>query len=290
MRRPLLLTVCFLLASVSLRAQSLTPEWSLPLQYQETPAGVTATLVIGYDARATDAYDSSFGEVEMPPFSGPDNSLINQEYPADSLSWTATKINIMHKPSADSFAIQYKINVRPSDKTVGHLSWDASKLPPQIKGIQVTPWSYPSMFLVDMLKQSNFDVNVSISQTDPHSCGVWIPAVITVYYNMQPQFGGASGVAPSSTSTSLISLAEVYPNPLTTAGKLHLAMSDAAHLTIVGYDVAGRVCIRTSAEAIAGQNEIDLSTLAKSRGAIMLHIDATNASRHETRNIMVMSE
>ncbi len=241
---------------------------------------------IGYDARATDSLDTAFGEDEYPGGLGLDQDFFFLR--PDTLAGgdpDAGTIDIMHKPALDSFAINYN-TVLSFSYFPGSLYWDPSQIPPIIKGIWIRPQWSDTPF-VDMTKSNIFTV------PDPSTQFLWgSNYIITVFYNMQPRYLPPAAVTGSSENgASLISNATVFPNPMLSSGALDITMGEAASLSIVGYDVAGREVLRLSRGAMPGENIIDLSSaLANAHGAVMLHIEAVNGMRSSTKNVMLVRE
>jgi hypothetical protein len=287
----LLASFGYLLSSFSSgRAQSLVPEFKMAIHFTDTfPDGSRSNFtprVIGYDSRATDSLDTAFGEDEYPGGLGIDQDFFFVR--PDTLVGgdpDAGLIDIMHKPALDSFKIDYKA-VLSFSYFPGSLYWDPSQIPSIIKGIWIRP-SWSDTPFVDMTKSRIFTVPTPSQQF------LWgNNYIITIFYNMQPRFISPAAVGGSETTgAGLIWNAVVFPNPMPSTGALDVTLSQAASLSIVGYDVAGRELLRLTRTGRAGENILDLSqSLSNIHGAIMLHIDAGNGTRNETKNVMLVRE
>lgn len=271
-----------------LLAQAQSAEFGFVLHYSET-SDFVQTLTFGYDSRATYGKDALFGEEDFPAFGGPpgagavyftyDDSVIAQQS-------TGTRIDILPKPQNDG-ALQYQFHLYGGTYPA-HLVWDRTKIPSIVRSIQVTPASATNMVMLDMTKASSFDIDIMHNTMDIHDYSNWKDAVITIYYNMDP--GQQGGVADAGQTTALLGTVTPYPNPIGVSGALLVNTNDMASLTVTGFDAAGRECFRAFKQVSAGSNSLDLKGLMNCAGAIMLHVEATSGSRHETRNVMVVKD
>ena len=269
--------------------QSATPEFGLVLHYSEA-SSYTRTLSFGYDPRATAGKDTAFGEEDFPNFGAPSGDPdLNFTYDDTVIAEqdAATYIDILHKPQQGSFALQYLFHLSAGTYP-GHLAWDLSKIPPEVTGIVVTPLSATNFLLVDMKQQPSYDIEIVNNTMDPHDYSNWKNTVITIYYNMPTPF--QSAVAGTAAVGGLLQAVNVYPNPLSPRSTMQIVAGEPSSVTITGYDAAGRECLRESKEVSTGVNAIDLQNLKPACGAIMLHIEATNGTLHETRNVMVVKD
>ena|GEM_PF-2824494 len=262
------------------RAQSLIPEFRLDLHYHDAGNGGNGyPVAFGYDARATDGIDTAFGEAYYPPVVGPGGF-----YLAFQISDTeASLIDIMYKPGTDTFTIQYPL-VLSAFEYPATLSWDRYQIPSQIKAITIAPPGNHTRLMADMTKQDSVVITTDLSS--PDYALNWMPAIITVYYNFAP----AAVENDFTADAGLISKASVYPNPMVSNSVLDLTMNDAALVTIEAYDVTGRELMYISRNVGPGDAVMGLNTLPKSSGAVLLRIDASSSSRHETRTVMAMRE
>ncbi len=283
--RKFLLLAALLLAASGLRAQTL-PEFGLTIHFTDTLSDGSVSNFspreIGYDSRATDSLDPSFGEDEYPGGLSPDQDFYFTRPDLFGGQPDEGTIDIMHKPSLDSFAIDYTTFVSFS-YFPGSLYWDTTQIPPQITGIWLRP-SWSTTPFVDMKHTGIFTV------PRPDTQGIWgMNYVITVFYNMQPRFIPTAAVNEAPSSSGLLVNATVFPNPMPSSGTLDVQLSEPAALSIVGYDIAGREVLRMANSANMGENVFNLSSLPDNvHGAVLLRVDAESGSREETKNIMLI--
>jgi hypothetical protein len=279
----LLITFGFMLPSIGLRAQSPdAAEFHLDLHYRDTVSGTVDSLIgraFGYDPQASDGYDAAFGEDPSYPGSifAANDFYFNRPYP-DS----ATRVDIRHKPSTDSFALTYSLGLS-FEQYPGSIFWDPSQIPAIIKGIWISAYETDTP-LVDMKKTNIFtESNASVAAS-------WGTLTITIFYNMEPHYISPAAVSGSAANGGgLIASATVFPNPMPSGGALDVTLSQAASLSIAGYDVTGREVLRLARGGMGGENILDLSTaLANVHGAIMLHIDASSTSEKAEKNVMLV--
>jgi len=279
----LLASFGFLLPSARLSAQPSRAEFHLDLHFRDTVSGSIDSVTgraFGYDPQASDGYDAVFGEDADYPggnFFGGNDFWFERPYP-DS----ATRVDIRHKPATDSFIITYSMGAA-FEQYPGSIFWDPSQIPPIVKGIWISQYEATTP-LVD-LKDTNI-----FTYTNPSAFASNL--VVTLFYNMQPRYISPAAVnGPLANGTGLLVNASAFPNPMPAGGALQVTLSDAASLSIVGYDVAGRELLRLTRTGRAGENILDLSqSLSNIHGAIMLHIDAGNGTRNETKNVMLVRE
>src|ERR1017187_2244373 len=152
-KRQAFLLFTFILAAYGLTvdpvgAQQATPEFRVDLHYTDAGGGhPNGPVAFGYDPAATDSgADIQFGEALLPGAGGSPGGgfyLAFQVSPIDG-----SLIDILQKPSPDSFILQYKLflsgYVYPAV-----LSWDRSKIPAAIKGLWITPNGEPSYKMGD---------------------------------------------------------------------------------------------------------------------------------------------
>jgi len=263
-----------LLFSIASRAQ--TPEFALKIHLNDS-TGFSRDLTIGYDAAATNGQDVSFGE-ECAPNIVPEGDLyMYSTYPNDINC--ATKVNIMHKPVQDTFTAFYEIFAAPSSGHIAHLTWDPTTIPAQVVSMRV--WKN-GMFLVDLKNSNSFDILINHDFSSPHSHDNWKDATIILFWS-----NGTLGVDPQGLSTALIRSATTFPNPMVTAGALAVSLGEPAQVSVHGYDVTGREVLALRQQGNAGLNEIALDAIEAQHGAMLLRVEATSASRHETKTLML---
>lgn len=291
------LLIFFLLAlpAISLRAQSPdNAEFHLDLHFRDmTTDGTIDSLMgraFGYDPAATDEYNAAFGEdVDYPGGNSPGNDFWFTRPDQQS----ATRVEIRHKPAADSFALTYSMGLN-FEQYPGSIFWDRNQIPAIVKGVWISAYEATTP-LVDM-KDTNIFTEANASQAS-----MWGNLTVTVFYNMQPRYLPAAVGNTSVGGAGLILNATVYPNPMPSGGALDITLADAASLAIVGYDVTGRKVLRLSRSAMPGENIVDLSSalatsalatsaLANVHGAILLHIEAASGSENATKNVMLVRE
>jgi hypothetical protein len=267
-------------------AQTITPEFELKLHYSDAGGGGNSDPKgFGYDPAATDTIDPQFGENYYPFFQTGLGSYELAFATFDSAG-DYTEIDILPKPTTDSFVLQYTLYLSPY-QVPAKLSWDRTQIPAAIKGIWITPLGAPFLKMGDMVTQDS--VVITRTVTDTNYYGNWAPAVLTLYYNTTPAF---LDVSPSLVSTSgLLSSLATYPNPMLTSGTLSFYLSDAASIIVSGYDALGREVLRVAKNEPAGENTIDLSSAVSAHsGAILLRVDAANDMRQETKSVMMVKE
>jgi hypothetical protein len=269
--------------------QLLTPEFRLDLHYKDAGGSFPASPVaFGYDPTATDTIDKQYGEQWYPPSGGPGGFYLAFQFPGDTV---ASLIDIEHKPSTDSFALQYTISLS-ADAYPAVLSWDRSQLPQAITGIWITPAGAPFLIMADMTKQDSVTID-NINPTDTNYAINWEPAVITLFYNTPPHL---LAVSPSSNSgDGLLSGLSAYPNPMSVSGALSFFLSQTANVQVTGYDALGREVLRMTKNEPAGERQIDLTAassaiLATAKGAILLRVDASSGTRNDTKTVMIVKE
>ena len=166
------------------------------------------------------------------------------------------------------------------------VTWDRSHIPSQIKGIVVTSPSDRGVELADLTKQDS--VVLGTDPSAPNYYQNWWPAIITIYYNVQPpQF---LAVKTSDAHAPLLSGLGAYPNPMAAHGKLAFTLGEPAMVHVVAYDAAGRLVLSTEMNGSAGSNLLDLTGVGPEHGALLLHVDATSGSRAESKNVMVLKD
>jgi hypothetical protein len=290
LKRQSLLLITFLIVAYcqpvdSVHAQQATPEFRLDLNYSDAggghPSG-NAPVAFGYDPSATDSgVDKQFGEAQLPLTNPGGFELAFELDPIDG-----SLIDILQKPSLDSFILQYTLYLS-AYQYPAVLSWDRSKIPPAIKGIWITPYGEPSFKMGDMVTQDTVVIDAA-NPSDTNYYLNWGPAVITLYYNTEPYFlGVAESVNPVS---GLLSDLAAYPNPMSAKSALSFNLSESAYVSITGCDAAGREVLRLAKYISSGENIIDLSSLADARGAIFLRVDAESGTSSEVKTLVVMKE
>jgi hypothetical protein len=290
LKRQSLLLITFLITAYCrpvdlVRAQQATPEFQLDLHYSDAggghPSG-NAPVAFGYDPSATDSgVDKQFGEAQIPLTSPGGFELAFEIDPIDG-----SLIDILQKPTADSFILQYTLYLS-ADLYPAVLSWDRSKIPTAIKGIWITPYGEPSFKMADMVTQDSVIIDAA-NPTDTNYYLNWGPAVITLYYNTEPYFLGVSETAISG--SGLLSALAAYPNPMSENSALSFNLSEPAYVSVTGCDAAGREVLRIAKYVSSGANLIDLSSLANARGAIFLRVDAESSTTSEVKTLVVMKE
>lgn len=271
---------------VPARAQSPDDaEFHLDLHFRDTVSGRIDSLTgraFGYDPRASDGYDSLFGEdADYPGGGSPGGNDFWFERPYPD---SATRADIRHKPTTDSFAISYAPGIS-FENYPGSIFWDPAQIPAIIKGIWISAYEATTP-LVDMK-----DTNI-FTEPSGFEAALWGNLTITVFYNMQPHYISRAAVNGSSANgAGLITDATVYPNPMPSTGALDVTLGGAASLTVVGYDITGREVLRLSREGMGGENMLDLSSqLANIHGVVMLHIEAASGAENATKNVMFVRE
>jgi hypothetical protein len=251
------------------------------------------TASFGYDTAATVGIDLLFGENAYPPIGGfggertmtfllPDSSTASQ---SDN-----SPIDIMPRPkptpgTVDSFTIQYQFWFS-SISYPTTITWDRTFIPSQIKGIIVTSPGDPGVELADLTKQDS--VVIGIDPSAPNYYYNWLPAIITIYYNTTPpQF---LDVRANDGPAALLSGLGAYPNPMAENGRLAFTLGEPANVHVIAYDAAGRLVLNREMNSQAGMNQVDLNNVGPSHGAILLHVDATSGSRHESKDVMVLKD
>lgn len=280
------------MSSPRLAAQ--TPEFRLDLTLTDTNVVYrngtiierdTITLAgsaFGFDANARDGYDAVFGEDDLYPESfsqlGYYGNSLYFEYPnAD----TTTRVTIRHKPNVNSFSLDYAMGLWFNKGEPGAIHWNKNLIPQAVNAIWLRPLNRLDTVLVDMKKFSELQ-NDSLNQK-------WGGEyLITVFYNMTPSLLDVP-VSPVAQGGLILS-ALAYPNPVVTVGKLALDLAEPAMVSIAGYDATGRKCLSLVRQSSSGTQLIDLGAITAAQGAIFLHVDATSATRHETRNMMIVKE
>ncbi len=295
----LLLSFGLLLPLGSLQAQSPgNAEFHLDLHFRDTTTDGTIDSVpgraFGYDPAATDTfskYDATeFGELpDYPGNLGPGNDFWFTRFDqTDSTPPTETTVDIRHKPTTDSFALSFSMGLA-FENYPGSIFWDPSQIPSEIKGIWLRPHYDTAIDVPPLLDMKTTNI---FTVPNPSQAELWGNFIVTIFYNMQPRYIPPAAVnGPSSNGAGLIARATVYPDPMPAGGALDVTLGDAAALTIVGYDITGREVLRMSRQGMGGENILDLSpALANVHGAVMLHIEAANAARNETKNVMLVRE
>jgi hypothetical protein len=266
-------------------AQStLVPEFRLDIHYTDTSAHGEGfefpyLRAIGYDAKASDGYDAQFGEdAEYPGSIGsyPDLFFL---YSANGDS--STRIDIRHKPTADSFAINYVMGVKFQFSS-GHLFWDPAQIPAGVTAVWIRPMSQLDSVVGDMKRDSIFKVSLLQNQ-------LWgYEYLVTLFYNMAPvRLNMGVGEQPS---TALMSELSAYPNPIREQGRIGLSLSEPVTVTLTGYDETGRECLRQLEMMPAGSTSVALQNISSLHGSILLHVEAASATREESRNILVVKD
>jgi hypothetical protein len=281
MKRTILLFVLFNVCMRVSYGQSSAPEFELNLHYKDAGGSAPASPVaFGYDPKAADTLQTKFGE-QYYPGPAPGGFYLAFLLPGDSI---ASQIEVLRKPSIDSFILQYTIylsaNIYPAV-----LSWDRSLIPSAIKSIAISPPGAPFLLMADMTKQDSVVID-DLNPTDTNYATNWEPATITLYYNTEPL-----SVSPTpDPSAGLLSGLIAYPNPMRGSGDLSFSLSEPSSVIVTGYDAIGREVLRVVKSEPAGENILDLSGLANARGAIMLRVDASSGSAYETKNVMMVKE
>jgi hypothetical protein len=261
--------------------QNATPEFELNLHYSDAGGSAPSSPVaFGYDPQASDTLQLKFGE-QYYPGPAPGGFYLAFLLPGDSI---ASQIEVLQKPSIDSFTLQYTIylsaNVYPAV-----LSWDRSSIPSAIKSITITPPGASFLLMADMTKQDSVVID-DLNPTDTNYATNWEPATITLYYNTAPL-----SVSPTPVpNTGLLSGLITYPNPMGESGDLSFSLTQAANIVLTGYDAIGREVLHMTKSASAGENILDLSGLATERGAILLRVDAASGFQYETKGVMLVKE
>ncbi len=280
--------ILFLLATLPRlsNGQTATPEFELKLHYSDAGGGGNSDPKgFGYDPKATDGIDSQFGEMFYPGAIGSGGYFMAFELNDSEDDYS--EIDIMPKPSTDTFTLQYTF-VLTAFMYPAVLSWDPSTIPSAIKSITITPAGASFLPMADMTKQSSVTID-DVDPTDTNYYLNWLPATITIYYNLQSPF---EGVAPSANpSDGLLLNLTTYPNPMSTSGVVSFSLSEPASISVSGYDAIGREVLRFTKNEPAGVNQIDLSGLAaNAHGAIMLRVEASSNAQYETKTVMLVKE
>jgi hypothetical protein len=265
--------------------QTLTPEFELKLKYSDAGGGGNSdSKGFGYDPAATGGIDSRFGEMLYPGLVGSGGYFL--AFPLNDSEEDYSEINILRKPTTDTFTLQYTIYLS-AFMYPAVLSWDRGQIPSGIKNIVITPSGAPFLKMVDMTQQSSVTID-DINPTDTNYASNWETATITIYYNKPSPFASVSSAV--NMGAGLLSGLVTYPNPLRTTGTLSFSLAELASITVSGYDAIGREVFRMTKNEPAGDNLIDLSSLVNAHGAIMLRVDASSDAAFETKNVMLVRE
>ncbi len=284
MKRTSLAVFLLILAARIGFAQTATPEFELQLHYSDVGHGGNSDKVaFGYDPSATVGIDPQFGEMLYPgsPFA---EGYFLAFALNDSTSGDYTEIDILPKPVADSFVLQYPLYLS-GYKYPATLSWDRSKIPSAIKGIWITPYYEWFFKMGDMVSQNDMVITSSASDTNYYHN--WQPAQLTIYYNRTPELLGVVQEAPV---TGLLSPLSTYPNPMRADGKLLFSVSQDANVTISAFDMLGHELFHLDRSVPAGNVLTDLCALANTHGAVLLRVDAESGSTHQSKSVMVVKE
>jgi hypothetical protein len=268
---------------VSAQSQ-MTPEFRLDIHYTDTSTHgegfeLHPVRALGYDPRAKDAYDPFFGEdggqgdVSDSIYSGDIGGFpdVFFRYPNSD---SGTRVDIRHKPNADSFSINYIMGLK-FQFPAGHIYWDPRTVPQAVTAIWIRPLNRIDTVVADMKRDSIFKGLFGYGY------------VVTLFYNMVPQMLPLA-VNSQPQDASLLSALSAYPNPIREQGKISVALSEPATLTITGFDETGRECIRQVDVLSNGVSMIPLQNIGALHGSILLHVEVTSASRSESRNILVV--
>jgi hypothetical protein len=290
MMKRAIIFIFLLIAFTSAGYSQSTPEFRLDLHYKDAGGGGSSNPVaFGYDPKASDTLDSQFGEIWYPTAkTNPGGYYLAFQFPGDTI---ASLVDIMHKPTTDSFVLQYKVFLSAFIYPAV-LSWDRSKIPANVTGIWIAPAAAPFLIMADMSKQDSVTIDL-VNPTDTNYANNWEAAIITLFYNTPPHTLAVSQTA--SPGAGLVSELTAYPNPMSTSGALSFVLSEPAALSIVGYDALGREVLRIAKNEPAGESQIDLSAassamLASARGAILLRVDASSGTRNDTKTVMLVKE
>jgi hypothetical protein len=106
--------------------------------------------------------------------------------------------------------------------------------------------------------------------------------ILTLYYNTTELEKAAVGSAGSNVDQSL----SFIPNPLDNRSKLHFFVSESGRYTLSAYDITGKKVFERVANAIGGENIIELqrNDFSAHSGLYLIHLTGTEAGRSFTRS------
>jgi hypothetical protein len=285
MNRLLLLIGVILLGSVriTIAQGSKTPEFQLVIQYDEK-GNHQRPRQFGYDPSATFGTDTAFGETRDVPQSSPGDQVPNLYFlysndtfvPADTGTWT----DILPKPSADSFYLQYPLEISTLNYPAT-LSWDKSLIPSQITGIWLTPRFHPDQVLADMKQVSSYNITAQ----DYFNNG--IDYMITLFYNMTPAPKLPASVRSDRMVTGLVSNVSAYPNPFIATGRLTYDLAKNATVAVQVYDLTGREVAQVASVQPGGHNGLDLDQIIHDRGSYFVRLQVMVDGSMQEKTLLV---